>query len=287
MQLSTSLRTLKFSSLLFILFSLLNSYKTNAQELPFQYNKLEINLKADFVCYGQNPRATKQAVKLELLRKFLELNKNDKSYILLDYPTSLNKYITNNPLKFEASAIEKELNKYYYSSSYIDLQIQKIKELSELLMEFPMSQLICVGADTNSKNYDSVIYQNIKKIIHSDNKKIFFITSPQNAVKYYYPDENFFGNKFTSLAMLSTDTLFHNKTIVSIAELSKTIPKKDDNGLLNTIAYVGLRNYQRDRIHLIPYKNQEYLCINLWDYLAENNLTYDYLILFNEQKLNK
>lgn len=87
--------------------------------------------------------------------------------------------------------------------------------------------------------------------------------------------------------MLYTDTLFHDKTMLSIVEESRYIEKPDHQGIIKKIGYWGLRNYQRDRINLIPYKNEQYLFIDLWEYLAEYNLTNDYLVLYNEQWLNK
>lgn len=277
----------KSISFFFIFFSCMVYQTTFAQTLPYKYDKTEIKLNADFISYGQHPRAVNQRVKLEVLKEFIELNKNEELFILLDYPSGLNEYININPNKIDLSVIEKQLYNYYHSKSYIDLQVQKIKGITELVKKHPSAIIKCVGVHPSVKNYDSLIYLNIKHTVNANFRKTFFITNPQNALKYYYHDESFNGNKFTSLAMLTMDTLFHNKTIISITEASRFIENLSKQGLVKTIGYTGLRNYQRDRVNLIPYKNENYVCIDLWEYLAENNLTFDYLILFNEMPFNK
>ncbi len=259
--------------------------RSSAQLLPYQYNKTEIKLQADFIAYGQHPRAVNQTAKQSVLQEFLSLNAQEEVYVLLDYPTSLNQYLSANTTDFKS--VEKELYLHYQSNSYIELQLQKIKGIVELTQKHPAATIKCVGANINSKNYDSLLYINIKNTISSNFKKTFYIGNPLNTIKYYYPEEYFSGNKFSSISMLNTDTLFHDKTIISISEAAKFIENMNNEGLIKSIAYIGLRNYQRDRVNLIPFKNENFICVDLWEYLAENNLTFDYLILFNEMHYNK
>ncbi len=283
----THFKIWKSFSVFLLIFFFSISNQTKAQSVPYQYDKTELKLNADFIAYGQHPRALNQSVKLSVLKDFLALHANEELYILIDYPIGLNEYINTNPHKIDFSILEKQLYNYYQSKSYIDLQLQKIKGITELVKKHHSVIIKCVGVHPSVKNYDSLVYLNIKHIINENFRKTFFITSPQNTLKYYYHDESFNGNKLTSLAMLNVDTLFHNKTITSIAEASRFIENINNQGLIKSIGYTGLRNYQRDRVNLIPYKNENFVCIDLWEYLAENNLSFDYLILFNEMPFNK
>jgi hypothetical protein len=80
-----STKTLQILVCLLFVFNIVN-----AQELPYQYDKTELKLNADFLVYGQHPRALNQSVKLSVLKDFLTLNANEEVYILLDYPSGLN-----------------------------------------------------------------------------------------------------------------------------------------------------------------------------------------------------
>ncbi len=258
-----------------------------AQTLPYSYDQLTINLNSEFIAYGQTARSLDQKVKLNVLKAYLELNKNERVNLLLDFPSELNIYFDNSNKTADYLSIEKELYKCYYSKTYIDLQLNKIKEYVNLCATYNGVQIYCIGTNDVTSQRDSILFKAIKKTLEPSFHKTFFVTNPQNVVEYYYADERFSGNLFTCVGMLTTDSLFHNRNIISIAEQSRMIQKPDGKNFTRTHYYLGMRNYQKERINMIPYKGQEFLCINLWDYLSENNITYDYMILFNELPLNK
>ncbi len=273
----------------FVLILSLNTFTIlfcSAQSLSFSYDQTNIDLKNDFIAYGQHARSLEQKVKLKVLNDYLELNKADRVNLLLDYPSVLNKYIDNTSKTADYESIEKALNDCYHSKSYIELQLSKIKEYVNLCSKYNGAYIYCVGTTDITPRRDSLLFLAIKKTLEPTFHKTFFVTSPQNIIEYYYADERFTGNLFTCVGMLTTDSLFHNKVIISVGEAGRMI-QPDGEKLIKSVFYNGMRNYQKDRINLIPYKGQEYLCINLWDYLSENNITYDYMILFNELHFNK
>lgn len=259
---------------------------TQSQQLPFQYDKIEFVINADFIAYGQHNRALHQEAKLRLLNNFITHNSSETVCIFLDYPNNLEELIQECRLSEKSKTLERYFYKTYKSKSYAELQYNKTKEIIEIAKQHKNVLIKCVG-ETNEPLSDSVLFRNIKSVLAKEFYKSILITSTQHISKYYYPDENFYGNKLSAVCMLYSDTLFHDKTILSIAEESRMIEKPNHQGLTKTIAYWGFRNYQRDRINLIPYKNETYLFIDLWEYLAEYNLTTDYLVLYNEMMLNK
>lgn len=274
-------------TLLLIIIHFFNIHTGLAQSTPFSYDQTNIDLKSDFIAYGQSARSLEQKVKLKVLSDYLELNKSERVNILLDYPSELNKFLDNKNKTADYESIEKEFMSCYHSKTYIDLQIKKIKDYMSICRNYKDAHVVFVGTNDITTRRDSILFLAVKKTLEPSFVKSFFVTSPQNIIEYYYADERFSGNLFTCVGMLTTDSLFHNRTLVSIGEVSRMLQKPDGKNFTRANYYLGMRNYQRDRINMIPYKNQEYLCINLWEYLAENNITYDYMILFNELKLNK
>jgi hypothetical protein len=259
-----------------------------AQQKEVVYDALNIPLMADFIAYGQAPRAIDQVAKLSLLNAYLAQNQDEDSvYLMLDYPknleASIQKFISNQSIE----KLEKALFMHYKSKSYVKLQASKIIELIGFKNKYPNLLVKCIGENNTGGSIDVALYENIKSILSKKFYKTFLIANERHVTKYYYPEEEFYGNKVSAIYLLNNDTLFRNYSVLSIIETSYFIEKENKEGLIKRIAFYGLRNYQKDKINQLEYRNEVFKCIDLWEFLSENNLCYDYLIIFNEMKFNK